>query len=69
MDNRYSFVGNMMDKGNPLHIYCRLMDCGMDKDYATRLCEIYEEVLYKPINKFFLKPLHKIETHFRDVDL
>ena len=63
MDERHSVVGNIRHKANPLHIYCRLMDIGMDKHYATRLCSIYEMDMYKPLDRFLLKPLHKIEMH------
>ena len=64
MDEKTSIVGIIRHKANPLHIYCRLMDIGMDKYYATRISSIYEGAVYKPLDKFLLKPLHKIETYF-----
>jgi len=27
---------------NPLHIYCRLMQTGLEHDTATRICRWYE---------------------------
>jgi len=33
---------------NPLHIYCRLIDCGIAKDFARDFVSTYEK-FYKPI--------------------
>lgn len=29
---------------NPLHVYCRLLDCGMDRAAARRLCRLYQRL-------------------------
>lgn len=28
---------------NPLHLYCRLMDCGMDRKHAEFISRVYEK--------------------------
>ncbi|XVK04039.1 hypothetical protein N7E73_12060 [Maridesulfovibrio sp. FT414] len=33
---------------NPLHIYCRLMDCGMPSPRARKIARAYELCLFKP---------------------
>lgn len=40
------------DDMNPLNVYCRLLDRGMDKDFARLLCENYETVFYIPTVKY-----------------
>ena len=32
---------------NPLHVYCRLRDMGMDSHVAMRVCTLYERVLFR----------------------
>jgi hypothetical protein len=32
---------------NPVHMYCRLMDFGMTKTRARRMCAVYERVFYR----------------------
>lgn len=31
---------------NPLHVYCRLRDVGIPKDYAVPLCRFYENTIF-----------------------
>jgi hypothetical protein len=31
---------------NPLHVYCRLMDLGMDETFSKRFCVLYEKYIY-----------------------
>jgi len=32
---------------NPVHMYCRLMDFGMTKSQARRMCAVYERLIYR----------------------
>ncbi|WP_170304573.1 hypothetical protein [Desulfolutivibrio sulfodismutans] len=32
---------------NPVHMYCRLMDFGMTKNRARRMCAVYERLIYR----------------------
>jgi hypothetical protein len=34
---------------NPLHIYCRLRDCGLDKDSAVFVCRWYEKLFFRTV--------------------
>lgn len=34
---------------NPLHVYCRLCDCGVEKRRALRIARRYEGAVYKPL--------------------
>lgn len=36
---------------NPLHVYCRLRDCGFTKGHAATLCRFYERMVF---NRYFL---------------
>jgi hypothetical protein len=31
---------------NPLHIYCRLLDCGLRKGLSASICKSYEIAIY-----------------------
>jgi len=32
---------------NPVHMYCRLMDFGVAKERARRMCSVYERFIYR----------------------
>lgn len=32
---------------NPLHLYCRLRDLGMPKQWALFLCKFYEKTMFR----------------------
>ena len=32
---------------NPVHMYCRLMDFGLARNSAQRLCAVYERLIYR----------------------
>ncbi|WP_170300329.1 hypothetical protein [Solidesulfovibrio aerotolerans] len=32
---------------NPVHMYCRLMDFGLARKNARRLCSVYERFIYR----------------------
>lgn len=32
---------------NPLHVYCRLRDCGLGPERARRLCGAYERIFFR----------------------
>jgi len=34
---------------NPQHFYCRLIDLGLDQEYAKRMAHIYELGIYQEI--------------------
>jgi hypothetical protein len=40
------------DKFNPLHIYCRMRDRGVEKECAMWRCKWYERMFYRKISKF-----------------
>ena len=33
---------------NPLHIYCRMIDAGLPKEFSSNLCRVYERGVFKP---------------------
>jgi hypothetical protein len=37
----------MQHKFNPLHVYCRLIERGMDKHVSIRISRYYEVLIYK----------------------
>lgn len=37
----------MQHKFNPLHVYCRLIERGMDKHVSIRISRFYEILIYK----------------------
>jgi hypothetical protein len=45
----------MQHIANPLHVYCRLIDCGLSEGTSKRLSMIYERYIYH----YFLKDLTK----------
>jgi len=32
---------------NPLHVYCRLCDCGLGGNLTRRMCSVYERYVYR----------------------
>lgn len=36
---------------NPLHVYCRLCDCGLSSERARKLSNLYERVIYKRLTR------------------
>jgi hypothetical protein len=36
----------LQHKLNPVHMYCRLMDFGLDKVRARKMCSVYERYFY-----------------------
>jgi hypothetical protein len=34
---------------NPLHVYCRLVDAGMDRHFGLVLSRLYEKTVFKVI--------------------
>ncbi|MCF8144175.1 MAG: hypothetical protein K9N21_09670 [Deltaproteobacteria bacterium] len=37
---------------NPLHVYCRLLDAGLSRDFSAQLCRYYEISLFRWIARF-----------------
>ena len=62
MPSRETISERIRHKANPLHVYCRLVDYGMNNNYALKLSFVYEELIYNPLDEVVLKPLYKIET-------
>jgi hypothetical protein len=46
---------------NPLHVYCRLIDCGFSEGVSKRLSMIYERYIYN----FFFKDVAKKWTFLK----
>ena len=46
---------------NPLHVFCRLMDIGLNRQTALSLSRLYEHIVFKrlffPVTRF---PLHHL---------
>jgi len=36
---------------NPLHVYCRLIDGGMERECALNRCKWYEQWIYNYVSK------------------
>ncbi len=51
---------------NPLHVYCRLCDNGVDKERAKRICVLYEKIGRGSLNSYgsFIWFLIKSSTSF-----
>jgi len=59
-----SLIFNFQHKSNPLHIYCRLLDKGLNPQTSLRLSRYYEILIYKWLTQlvfilFFLFRLFK----------
>jgi len=37
---------NIQHRFNPLHIYCRLIDKGLDRRFSFSICKYYEILIY-----------------------
>ena len=46
--NKYTLA--LEHKFNPLHVYCRMVDFGIDKKYARRIAKLYETHIYRKIH-------------------
>jgi hypothetical protein len=42
-----TFMDKIRHLFNPLHLYCKLTDCGMSKKVALDICKTYEACVYK----------------------
>ncbi|MDD5032814.1 MAG: hypothetical protein PHC85_01720 [Candidatus Pacebacteria bacterium] len=40
------------DKTNPLHVYCRLRDAGINKKWARKISVLYEKTIFTLIKSF-----------------
>jgi hypothetical protein len=49
--NFESSLSKAHDVFNPLHIYCRLVDCGMNPEQAYGLAQEYEATIFVKIKK------------------
>lgn len=41
------FRNYLQHRLNPVHMYCRLLDFGLDKSLAIRWCGVYERFIYR----------------------
>jgi len=46
--SKITFMDKIRHLFNPLHLYCKLADCGMSKKVALNICKTYEACVYKP---------------------
>ncbi|TIH19303.1 hypothetical protein D0S45_03735 [Marinifilum sp. JC120] len=46
---KVGFIAFMEHIFNPLHIYCRLVDCGLPSAKAKKVARAYELCLFKPV--------------------
>jgi hypothetical protein len=37
---------------NPLHVYCRLLDTGLSREFSGQVCQCYEIFLFRWIARF-----------------
>jgi len=37
---------------NPLHVYCRLLDTGLSREFSGQICQYYEIFLFRWIARF-----------------
>jgi len=37
---------------NPLHVYCRLLDTGLNREFSAQICQYYEIFLFRWIARF-----------------
>jgi hypothetical protein len=47
---------------NPLHVYCRLADTGLDKKLSMSICKYYEVLIYTWVSWFtvFVVKVNKV---------
>ncbi|MGD2126524.1 MAG: hypothetical protein PVG99_10615 [Desulfobacteraceae bacterium] len=54
----------MQHKANPLHIYCRLIDLGLNTEMSKRLGILYETYLYSSRFKGFMTKWKSLKKKF-----
>lgn len=42
-----TFMDKIRHLFNPLHLYCKLTDCGVSRKVALDICKTYEACVYK----------------------
>lgn len=61
---------------NPLHVYCRFLDIGLNRRFSTTLCKSYEMVLFCWMSSvlrfavhlcYILNPRTKVEDVIRKI--
>lgn len=45
---KIGFIAFMEHTFNPLHVYCRLVDCGISSSKAKKAARVYELCIFKP---------------------
>ena len=58
-------MNKVRDKLNPLHVYCRLRDAGIEGGRARSVATDYEHYFYRGFDRYLLAPLHKFEYYIR----
>ena len=46
-DNMLNVMLNIQHRFNPLHVYCRLVDRGLNKGCSLSICKYYEILIYR----------------------
>jgi len=49
-----TFLAHIQHNLNPLHVYCRLMDSGMNRYVSMRISRTYEILIYRRLNSFLI---------------
>lgn len=57
----------LMHIANPLHVYCRLMDRGLDRGLSVRCCTVYERTLFRVVRLLVSLTRRKPSNHRRKV--
>lgn len=52
---------------NPLHVYCRVLDCGLPRCLALRWCTAYERSLFRVVRLLLALTVYKPSNHRRKV--
>ncbi|RLC31123.1 MAG: hypothetical protein DRH37_03755 [Deltaproteobacteria bacterium] len=49
---------NIQHRLNPLHIYCRFMDCGINRKLSAAICRSYEMIIFHWVNMVIKTLVH-----------
>ena len=49
---------NIQHRLNPLHIYCRFLDMGLNKGFSTSVCKLYGILVFVWINWILKSVVH-----------
>ena len=49
-----SLMNSIQHRINPLHVYCRLVEKGIDKPFSLSICRYYEKLVFSWLNWFIV---------------